>query len=192
MRERRRCRRWHRRPRLPRRTPRQRFSAIHYAQCFPRYSVLEAEFLSPNRLLSVTLILPSVVGRYASSGRRLTSLATMVSFLLRPLAGFARHLRWRTISDAPRRGAVTASFRLSCAAARAVYLSGCQGIGRGKGPGGSLDNGVRARDRRAGSGPKAPTRALFRWQSRTGIEGDAGDGRVWRGGWPRGHCDADL
>src|SRR5215471_2730999 len=42
---------------------------------------------------------------------------------------------------------------------RAGAVSGCQGFGPGKGPGGSVDNGDRARDRRAGSGPKVLARA---------------------------------
>ena len=39
---------------------------------------------------------------------------------------------------------------------RAGAQPGCEGVGPGRGPGSSVDNGYRARCRRDGSGPKAP------------------------------------
>ena len=84
----------------------------------------------------------------------------MVSFFLSHLAGFARDFRWRTISER-HGGGGDSQFRLSCAAAGVGAFVRLSGDWAWKGPGGSLDNGARARDRRAGSGPKVPARALF-------------------------------
>jgi glyoxylase-like metal-dependent hydrolase (beta-lactamase superfamily II) len=84
--------------------------------------------------------------------------AAMLSFPLRPLAGFVRDLRWRTISDASRWGRRQPVSGTVRGQQEPACMSGARdavrGFGPGKGPGGSVDNGVRARVRRAVPGPK--------------------------------------
>ena len=91
-------------------------------------------------------------------GRRLAMPGKTVTFHLQFSTRHGCQNGWRKISWATA-GTETASLRVSFAAAAPV-VSGCQGVGPGRGPGGSVDNGDRARARRAVYGPKVPPEPL--------------------------------
>jgi len=112
----------------------------------------------------LALRLPSAVrwangkGKVRPLGRWLAMPGKTVTFHLQFSTGHRCESGWRRISWATA-GTETASLRVSFAAAAPV-VSGCQEEGPGRGPGGSLDNGDRARARRAVYGPKVPPEPL--------------------------------
>ena len=81
-----------------------------------------------------------------------------VTFHLQFSTGLGGQGAWRRIGWATA-GTETASLRVSFAAAAPVRVR-LSGVGPGRGPGGSVDNGDRARVLRAVYGPKVPPEPL--------------------------------